>query len=477
MCSFEDKLTSWLGEKNSQIAGARPLTKEEQDLNDRVFRPLVKNAPIDPQQSFLDGKAAYDKSELLRILQRMPKGGILHTHSIATADFRTCVQKFRANPMCYVWKGGDKENLPNGTVKAFVPDAMRDEGWVLASEVDEEELYNYWTMPSGLKDVESCWKVFLTIWDRIMPMNLCVPVYFGKNGLLWSMLKRMVQNNVFYIEIKEGICFKYTEYDGTELTDEEFVCRFRDTVEEFKAEHPVFIGAKIVLVSLKFFPIENVEDHFARSIVLKKTFPDLIAGFDLAGPEDTVHPNSFYAPMFEKHRAKAAAEGVELPLLLHAGETNIPGASQVVEAVALGCKRIGHGFGLSRYPTLIQKVKDLGISLECCPISNQVLGYTGNMATHPALGLLRSGVQVHLSPDDPGPWRYDDVSYDFTAVAKAWDLGLLEIRALARNSLVCSTLDDQTKKKAVSHFDKHWEAWIKSEIERASSTLKDAGLA
>jgi len=262
--------------------------------------------------------------------------------------------------------------------------------------------------------------------------------------------------------------FQYHDDDGTQISAETFVRRYAETIDLFCREHPDFLGAKLVFTSLKFNSKEQVRTHIKMALSFKEQFPDLIAAFDLAGPEDTTAPLGEYADIIREELNEAAARGVHLPLTVHAGETNIPGAQQVIDAVALGCSRIGHGFALARFPSLTKDVIALGTALECCPISNQVLGYIPNLAAHPALGLLRAGVPLTISPDDPGMWCYSDVSYDFAAVVKAWDLGLAEIKSLCRASLLFSTLDVRNRDAAVKAWEATWERWIEDELRRFS---------
>lgn len=80
--------------------------------------------------------------------------------------------------------------------------------------------------------------------------------------------------------------------------------------------------------------------------------------------------------------------GDKFQLFLHSGESNSRYNTEIHDAVLLGTKRIGHGFALAKYPKLIEVVKEKNICLECCPVSNRVLGYTHDLRTHPARGLI-----------------------------------------------------------------------------------------
>jgi adenosine deaminase CECR1 len=62
-------------------------------------------------------------------------------------------------------------------------------------------------------------------------------------------------------------------------------------------------------------------------------------------------------------------------MILHSGETNFRDNENLVDAILLGTKRIGHGFDLLRHPELEKIVIEKEICLECCPLSNMILGY------------------------------------------------------------------------------------------------------
>jgi adenosine deaminase CECR1 len=72
--------------------------------------------------------------------------------------------------------------------------------------------------------------------------------------------------------------------------------------------------------------------------------------------------------------------------------------------------------------------KDKGICIECCPLSNFVLGYTKDLRQHPVSYLLRRGVPVSISSDDPGLFGYEGVTLDYAYAAGAWQLNLRDLK-------------------------------------------------
>lgn len=107
---------------------------------------------------------------------------------------------------------------------------------------------------------------------------------------------------------------------------------------------------------------------------------------------------------------KAADYG--LHRLIHAGE--IGGPESIREAVeSLGVERIGHGIAAIHDPALMGLLADRRVPLEICPTSNlrtgalakQLGNATAGLAQHPMVELVRRGVPVVLSTDDPAMFQ------------------------------------------------------------------------
>jgi len=93
---------------------------------------------------------------------------------------------------------------------------------------------------------------------------------------------------------------------------------------------------------------------------------------------------------------------------MHAGE--IGGPDKIREAIELlGAERIGHGIAAMHDPKLMDLLEERKIPLEICPESNirtgalarQLRRETAQMQDHPLPKLLRHGIPVVLSTDDP----------------------------------------------------------------------------
>lgn len=101
-----------------------------------------------------------------------------------------------------------------------------------------------------------------------------------------------------------------------------------------------------------------------------------------------------------------------------------------------GINRIGHGMTFA-VPAMNQFLANIHktIYLECCPISNAILGYA-HIASHPMRQMINS---KHIKPvicsDDNGLFGYDTVTNDYQSIVKYWQLSSIQLIELVRNGI------------------------------------------
>ena len=126
-----------------------------------------------------------------------------------------------------------------------------------------------------------------------------------------------------------------------------------------------------------------------------------IVAFGIGGDELSV-PTEEFRPVYDR-----AAE-MGLHRLMHAGE--VGGPEKIREAIELlGAERIGHGLSAIHDPELMDLLAERKIPLEICPASNlktaalarQLRREDARIEDHPLPKLLRHGIPIVLSTDDP----------------------------------------------------------------------------
>ncbi|EST07745.1 Adenosine/AMP deaminase domain protein [Kalmanozyma brasiliensis GHG001] len=310
-------------------------------------------------------------------------------------------------------------------------------------------------------------------WSKFQSTFGVIAGLIGYEPTLKAYTKELVlshaRDGISYTEARINFLTEFmVRSDGTPtLTHEDWVRIFIEAVTEAKAElgEGVFVDAKIIYTTVRFIDNDKLRWYLEDCISLKKLFPEWIVGFDLVGHEDPLLPLKHYIPELLRFQHRCAEEGISIPFVFHAGETLTDGGDadlNLYDAILLNTRRIGHGVSLARHPTLTDLVKEKDICVEICPISNQVLGYTASICSHPSLlALLNRNVPVALSSDDPSIFENFGLSYDFyQLVISSKSTSLVSLAALARRSIRYALVDDEAKQRMVEDWDKRWKKFV-----------------
>ena len=436
-------------ERARRRSAALVLSPEEETASRRLaaLRKAEEErvgAEFPPAHSFLldRTKRAIEGSPLLEAMKRLPKGGILHVHGAAGGDFRWLVAHATHRPDCYVYEGEDTATV-RGTLRFFPEPPGGDWRPVVAlrsaaadPRAFDEDLYRSITLGEEDRDAPDIWeqfgRCFRRAWDLFDDEEI-------RTGHWRRMLETFVDDNVQYVE------FRGQPVDDAILRE----ARLRD---------PGF-AVKFIPVAGRSSDEQEVRERLARTLAQRQREPERIVGFDLVEEEDRTHTTLFFAPELLAARREAAQSGLTMPLFLHSGETSRAVGENLYDAILLGAPRIGHGLALVRHPLLMEMVRERGIAIEVCPISNQVLGYVPDLRSHPAVAYINAGIPVVLSPDDPGLTRHT-LSYDFHEACLAWGLELRDLKQLALDSLLHSAMGPEEKARARAAWERRWAGFV-----------------
>ncbi len=179
---------------------------------------------------------------------------------------------------------------------------------------------------------------------------------------------------------------------------------------------------------------------------LVQPWSESILGFGL-GSAERGNPPSKFAEYF----AQCQAAGYRTTI--HAGE-DAP-ADYVREALDV-CHpdRIDHGVAAASDPTLVARLRDEGIPLTMCPLSNLALRVVDDLAQHPLPDLLTAGVMVTVNSDDP-PYLGGYVNENYAAVQQHLAMDDAVLGRLARNSFTASWADTDAVRRYVAEVDSY----------------------
>lgn len=132
--------------------------------------------------------------------------------------------------------------------------------------------------------------------------------------------------------------------------------------------------------------------HSLNAARLARRYRDAgVIGYDLAGAE-AGHPPGEHA------EAIALARDAGLGITCHAGEADA--GVRVLEAAALGARRIGHGVRVVDDARWVERALELGLHFEVCPTSNVHTGAAVSIERHPITAMVRAGLEVSCSTDN-----------------------------------------------------------------------------
>ncbi|KAI0472514.1 hypothetical protein F4859DRAFT_484435 [Xylaria cf. heliscus] len=442
----------------------------------------AENMTVYPGMMFSLSKELMESTKLWKIVQRMPKGALLHAHLDAMVDFGFLLDLLLKEPGIHI-----SADRPLSDVNALENAAIA----FRFRKTDQTPLGNIWSndyepntlvlltrtadmFPDGGRSgffkwlysrcslsrtdavaqhhgVDAIWQKFQSCFAVVDSIIHYEPIF---RAFLRKLVRSLKTDGLNYAEIRFSWQLDYYR-KGCESPEQDYTVMMNTIEEEVKAfqntdEGRGFWGIRMIWASLRFMPADSILRNMENCIATKLTHPHLIAGYDLVGQEDLGPPSKALLPELFWFRKECNEKGVILPYFFHAGECLGSGSdadNNLYDVILLGTRRIGHGFSLYKHPLLINMVKERSILIESCPISNEVLRLCGSVMSHPLPALLANGVPCSLCNDDPAMLGQEiaGTTHEFWQALQGWEnLGLAGLGSLAENSVRWSAFEDQT---------------------------------
>lgn len=168
-----------------------------------------------------------------------------------------------------------------------------------------------------------------------------------------------------------------------------------------------------------------------------------LVAVDLAGDEARYPPQ-----LHERVFRRAGQYG--LPVTIHAGEA--AGAENIATAVnRLGAARIGHGVRARENPEVLKLVRDGGIPLELCPVSNIQTKAVSAWEHYPVRDYFEQGLVLTINTDNPTV-SGTSLQREYAVLAERFGFGKEEVAALIMNGVQAAFLEQEAKRKLVGEF-------------------------
>jgi adenosine deaminase len=258
--------------------------------------------------------------------------------------------------------------------------------------------------------------------------------------LAHAYLVRAAGQNVRYAEV----FFDPQVHMGRGVPFETVVRGFHRALQD--AEADLGIASALIMCIVRDLPADNAMEALEAAL----PFKDLILGLGLDSDERGTPPVKF-ADVF----ARARAEGFHLTMHCDIDQGGTSDQENTTEHIRqaledIGVDRIDHGTNMVEDPRLVEIVRQRGIGLTCCPISNGFV--TGDMKAPVIAQLLRDGIRVTVNSDDPAYFG-GYVAENLLALARAADLTQAELVQLERNAFEIAWLPDERRAVYLTELD------------------------
>lgn len=244
----------------------------------------------------------------------------------------------------------------------------------------------------------------------------------------YDILSSMSEENVKYAEIRFSPLLHVTKKMNTEQVISSLLEGLNKGSKEFG------IDFNVIICAMRHF---SEKDNYE----MLKTAHDFlrygVCAADLAGAEAS-YPMSGFMELFSKVRKSG------MPFTIHAGECG--NVSNVLEAVEIGARRIGHGIAMVGHPDVQALLREKRIGIEMCPISNLQTKAVKSKEDYPIREFLNAGLLVTVNTDNR---TVSDTTLvkELEFVQRNYGIADEEILLMMRNAVDISFADDGIKHK------------------------------
>ena len=157
----------------------------------------------------------------------------------------------------------------------------------------------------------------------------------------------------------------------------------------------------------------------------------------------------------------------------HAGETQNHMSRNIEEAVMAGSVRIGHGLNVLQRSEFLPFCKH--VCFEKCPLSNLLLGYTGDPRESSAPILLGLGYAVSINMGDSGKFGAEDSTFDFFVSSVSYDWTLKHLKLVVLHSLNHCLTKERHRRQMLRQFNEKWNDWVVGFLQLTAGTSTPNG--
>ena len=347
--AFRQSLTPLATEACAIVS--RILAEEHQtiwtsELQDDLARQ--EGVSLHPGMMFTLARDTMEKTKSWKIVKRMPKGALLHAHQDAMIDVDWLIDEVLATegmvmlaeeslygPMARVEgkvifrysKGSlaTASSIWSEEYQASHPVSMKE---AAASFPDgATEGFKTWlksrctiTSEESIKHhhgLDAVWRKFTSCFPPLDSMEYYEPIL---RASMQRLLRQLVDDGLRWVDFRSTFAVDFRLEGCEELSkdSDDLVRIFSEELKKFKAtqEGRNFWGYRFIWTSLRSWGKRKIVDHMKQCIIMKKAYPELIAGYDVVGQEDMGRSLADLTPELFWFKKRCFENGVDMYVYL-----------------------------------------------------------------------------------------------------------------------------------------------------------------
>lgn len=256
----------------------------------------------------------------------------------------------------------------------------------------------------------------------------------GLEGAGYDILRTMSKDNVIYAEIRFAPLLHTSEKFNTKQVIEALLHGLERGKQDFGVDYNVIVCA---------MRHQSLEESYA---MIRDAYTFLgkgVCAADLAGAE-AIYPMSDFMELFEK------VKEMGMPFTLHAGECGE--VKNILDSVEAGAGRIGHGIAMRNHGEVEKLIKERGIGVEMCPISNLQTKAVASSSEYPLREFLDAGILATINTDNRTVSN-TSMTKELEFIQRIYGIRDEEVLLLMRNAAKIAFAENEKKERMLKLYE------------------------
>lgn len=265
----------------------------------------------------------------------------------------------------------------------------------------------------------------------------CLKDEEGLEGAGYDILETMSQEHVCYAEIRFAPLLCVTDEMGVAQA----VAALLKGLERGKRDFGT--AYNVIACAMRH---HSMERNFGMIQAVREFLGAGVCAVDLAGAE-AQYPMLEFMELFYKTKK------LGMPYTIHAGECG--NVVNITDAVQAGAARIGHGIAMRGNPAVQKIVRDAGIGIEMCPVSNFQTKAVKNPKEYPLREFLDAGILATVNTDNRTV-SSSSMTKELELVHNQYSISSEEMLLLMENAVQTAFIDDSMKSSLLQQLKDGW---------------------